>query len=59
MIVGKLVLNDLIAKWLAKVERLQDRIYVARVSKLNTKKTTRQNCCMKQKSTESQKSYID
>ncbi len=38
MIVGKLVLNDLIAKWLAKVERLQDRIYVARVSKLNTKK---------------------
>jgi hypothetical protein len=39
MIVGKLILNDLIAKWLAKVERLQDRIYIARVSKLNTKKT--------------------
>lgn len=36
LVVGQLVLDDLVAEWLAEVERLQHGIYIASIAKLKS-----------------------
>lgn len=41
LVVGQLVLDDLVAEWLAKVERLQHGIYIASIAKLKVVKVNK------------------